>query len=75
MPQTARVPINEKTLRWAREQSRVDRDDLAKHLLLRPARWRIDKIGMSIQYVADFTRLFAERLITKNPNEIGRAHV
>ena len=28
----------------------------------------VDKIGMSIQYVADFTRLFAERLITKNPN-------
>ena len=32
MPQTARVPINEKTLRWAREQSRVDRDELAKYL-------------------------------------------
>ena len=28
----------------------------------------VDKIGMSIQYVADFTRLFAERLVTKNPN-------
>ena len=28
----------------------------------------VDTIGMSIQYVADFTRLFAERLITKNPN-------
>ena len=28
----------------------------------------VDKIGMSIQYVADFTRLFAERLTTKNPN-------
>ncbi len=28
----------------------------------------VDKMGMSIQYVADFTRLFAERLITKNPN-------
>lgn len=38
MPQTARVPINEKTLRWAREQSRVDRDDLAKHLHVQPHR-------------------------------------
>ena len=28
----------------------------------------VDKIGMSIQYVADFTRLFAQRLVTKNPN-------
>ena len=28
----------------------------------------VDKIGMSIQYVPDFTRLFAQRLVTKNPN-------
>ena len=28
----------------------------------------VDKIGMSIQYVADFTRQFAQRLVTKNPN-------
>ena len=26
------------------------------------------KIGMSIQYVPDFSRLFAQRLVTKNPN-------
>lgn len=28
----------------------------------------VDKIGMSIQYVPDFTRLFAQRLVTKNPD-------
>lgn len=38
MPQTARVPINEKTLQWAREQSRMERDELAKHLHVQPHR-------------------------------------
>ena len=57
MPQTARVPINEKTLRWAREQSRVDRDELAKYLHVQPHRIDEFETGKAQPTFRQFTRI------------------